>query len=471
MKRSEIFFNVVLLPLDYLAIVLAALTAYFLRFSSLADLRPIVFELPFFEFLNIALLVGVGMVLVFAIAKMYVMKSTRKVIDEFGRVFLACSAGVLVIILTIFLQRELFSSRFIIVAAWALAIVYVFIFRLIVILVQRYFFKKGIGTKRSYLIGAGRTKDELLMTFKKRYVFGIKVIGESAQFDERAEGKILELWRNHNLDEIVLADTSINHETDARLAEFCEEYNIVFKYAADLFKTYATNIEVNTVSGIPLIELKKTPLDGWGRVYKRILDIVGATLAIIVLSPILLVTAIAIKFDSKGTVFFSRKDNGTKVKRVGLGGESFWYFKFRSMKLKTDSLRISGELADQDIRDGSPLTKFKDDPRITRVGAFIRKLSIDELPEFFLVLRGKMSLVGPRPHLPEEVAKYKKHHKRVLDIKPGITGMGQVSGRSDLDFEEEVRLDVYYIENWSIKTDLQILFKTPFILFKKRNAL
>lgn len=471
MKKSEIFFNVVLLPLDYLAIFLAALTAYFLRFTSFADLRPIVFELPFWEFINISLLVAVGMIIVFALARMYVMNSTRRIIDEFGRVFLACSAGVLVIILAIFFQRELFSSRFIIVAAWGLSIIYVFVFRLIVILIQRYFFKKGVGTKKAYLIGSGKTKDELAETFKKRYVFGIKIVGESAQFDERAEEKILELWRNHNLEEIILADPLVNRETDVRLAEFCEEYNIIFKYAADLFKTYATNIEVSTVSGIPMVELKKTPLDGWGRVYKRLLDIIGASLAIIVFSPIMLITALAIKIDSKGPIFFSRKDDNSKVKRVGQGGEPFWYFKFRSMRPKMDSLRVSGELANQDLRNGSPLTKFKDDPRITRVGAFIRKFSIDELPEFFLVLGGKMSLVGPRPHLPDEVAKYKKHHKRVLDIKPGITGMGQVSGRSDLDFEEEVRLDIYYIENWSIKMDLQILFKTPLILFKKRNAL
>jgi lipopolysaccharide/colanic/teichoic acid biosynthesis glycosyltransferase len=114
--------------------------------------------------------------------------------------------------------------------------------------------------------------------------------------------------------------------------------------------------------------------------------------------------------------------------------------------------------------------KIKNDPRVTRVGRFIRRFSIDELAEFFLVFIGKMSLVGPRPHLPEEVAKYKKHHKRVLKIKPGITGLAQISGRSDLDFEEEVRLDTYYIENWSPRLDLWTLLKTPMAVLKKRKA-
>jgi len=471
MKRSEIFFNVILLPLDYIAIIGAAIAAYFLRFTSLAEVVPVVYELPFIEFLNISLLVGLAMLIVFAINKMYVMKGTRRIIDEFGKVFVSCSAGIMVIIVAIFLQRELFSSRFIILAAWILAVIFVFMLRLFVILVQRSLFKKGIGVKRAVLIGSDKTKQELSDTFRKRKVFGIKVVGEYSMFDENAEGKILELWRGRNIDEVILADPTLNKETNLKLADFTQEHNLTFKYAADLFKTYATNIDVSTISGIPVVELKRTPLDGWGRVIKRLLDIIFSLLVIIVLSPIYIVTAIAIKIDSNGPILFSRKDDKSKVRRIGQAGEPFWYFKFRSMKPETDGMRTSGELSNTDLRDDSPLTKFKDDPRITKVGKILRKFSIDELPEFFLVLGGKMSLVGPRPHLPEEVANYKKHHKRVLDIKPGITGMAQVSGRSDLDFEEEIKLDVYYIENWSIKSDLQILFKTPFILLKKRQAL
>jgi lipopolysaccharide/colanic/teichoic acid biosynthesis glycosyltransferase len=136
---------------------------------------------------------------------------------------------------------------------------------------------------------------------------------------------------------------------------------------------------------------------------------------------------------------------------------------------KHDSMRYN-ELADKNLRKDGPLVKIQDDPRITRVGKFIRRFSIDELPEIFLVLRGDMSLVGPRPHLPEEVAKYERHHKKVLTIKPGITGMAQISGRSDLTFEEEVKLDTYYIENWSIFLDLTIILRTPLAILKRRSA-
>jgi lipopolysaccharide/colanic/teichoic acid biosynthesis glycosyltransferase len=152
-------------------------------------------------------------------------------------------------------------------------------------------------------------------------------------------------------------------------------------------------------------------------------------------------------------------------------GKLFFYFKFRTMRPGTDSLRYDPSLQAQNLRTGSPLVKLRDDPRVTRIGAWLRRFSLDEFPEFFLVLKGDMSLVGPRPHLPEEVARYQQHHKQVLYMKPGITGLSQISGRSDLEFEDEVRLDVFYMEHWSLWLDLVILIKTPFRLLQKRNAL
>ncbi len=183
----------------------------------------------------------------------------------------------------------------------------------------------------------------------------------------------------------------------------------------------------------------------------------------------MLLAALMIKLDSRGPVFFSKLDDGSPLYRVGQAGKLFRYFKFRSMKPGMDSLRYS-ELSKLNMRSDSPLVKIKDDPRVTRIGKFIRRFSIDELSELFLVWIGSMSLVGPRPHLPEEVAKYQVHHKKVLTIKPGITGLAQVSGRSDLSFEDETRLDAYYIENWSLWLDLVILLRTPMAVFKSRKA-
>lgn len=187
----------------------------------------------------------------------------------------------------------------------------------------------------------------------------------------------------------------------------------------------------------------------------------------------MLIIAIAVRLDSRGPVIYRNE-------RVGVKG-NFDVLKIRSMKEdyctgrqfanNHSSLELQEKLIKQKSVRKGPVYKIKDDPRVTSVGRFIRALSLDELPQFFNVLKGEMSLVGPRPHQPIEVAKYARHHKKVLTIKPGITGMAQISGRSDLDFDEEVRLDYYYIENWSILLDLKILLKTPFAVLAKRKAL
>ncbi|NUM43485.1 MAG: sugar transferase [Anaerolineales bacterium] len=193
---------------------------------------------------------------------------------------------------------------------------------------------------------------------------------------------------------------------------------------------------------------------------KRLLDVGVSGLALIVFSPLLLLTALAIKLDSPGPVFF-------KQTRVGKWGRLFGIYKFRSMY--TDAEKRKQELAAQNEATG-PVFKMKRDPRITRVGRVIRKLSIDELPQLINVLRGDMSLVGPRPPLPKEVDEYEYHQRRRLDAVPGITGLQQVSGRSDLNFEQWVAFDVTYIEQQSLWFDIKILLKTIPAVLTGRGA-
>jgi len=249
------------------------------------------------------------------------------------------------------------------------------------------------------------------------------------------------------------------------LIDFVNDHHLSFRYAADLLGTQLSNTEVTTIAGTPIVEVKHTSLDGWGRIAKRVFDILGATVLIIVLLPIMLITAFSIVIDTRGPILFW-------YKRIGQFGKPFTYFKFRSMIHNAHLYRYDDKFLSQqeNLREGSPVMKFRRDPRITRVGRIIRRFSIDELPELFLVLRGTMSLVGPRPHEIEEVERYQKHHKKVLTIKPGITGISQVSGRSDLPFEDEVKLDSFYIENWSLTLDIQILLKTPFAVLRRRET-
>ena len=205
------------------------------------------------------------------------------------------------------------------------------------------------------------------------------------------------------------------------------------------------------------MEVQGTPLDGWRRVYKRIFDFILAILFLIVLSPVFIIIAVIIKINSKGPVF-------VKLTRVGSKGKKFVMYKFRSMV--KDAHKMKAEIMSYNERSDGPLFKMKDDPRITKVGKFLRRASLDELPQLFNVLKGNMSLVGPRPHEPAEVNKYQRGYKKLLFIKPGITGMAQVSGRANLVFAEEAKLDIFYIENWSIFLDLIILLKTPVAVIK-----
>ncbi|MFA5248372.1 MAG: sugar transferase [Patescibacteria group bacterium] len=470
MKRPELFFSFLLVPLDYLMIILAALTAYYIRFSEIfRGLRPATFNLPLNEYLKVVFFIGIFWLLIFALSGLYTIKSARKLLKEIYRVILACSTGLMLIVIFVFLSRDLFDSRFIVLAGWILAILYVSFGRAMVRFTQRLFFSYGIGVKKTVIVGAGKTADFLVGLFAKERTCGFETVKRLRDFELETAQELSEFIKNNEVDEIIQSDPGLSKTETLRLYDFADEHHLGFKYVADLLGTKVLKTEFSEFAGIPIMEVKKTTLDGWGRIFKRFSDLIGALILLIFFSPLIILSAIAIKLESNGPIFFSRRDDGSPLFRIGAGGQPFRYFKLRTMRDRTDSMRYK-DLAAQNVRADGPLVKISDDPRITRVGKILRRFSIDELSEFFLVLKGDMSLVGPRPHLPEEVAKYERHHKKVLDIKPGITGLAQISGRSDLSFEEEVKLDTYYIENWSPLLDLTILLRTPLAVIRKRDA-
>lgn len=462
MKKVNTIFTAILVPLDFIALVLAGLSAYFLRFSTLTDIRPVFYEMPFNLYFWSVVIISAVWLVIFVLAGLYKMKSRARWIDETIKIGLACSAGIMLIIIAVFLRRELFSSRFIILAGWVLGIIYVTLVHSIIRIIKKKCVRRGIGTYNVILVGRDKVSDEIASTMYKQVDLGYKILERIKSERDIDEQKFIELKEkyNGNIDEIIQADPNLPREVNESLLDFCNQNHIVFKYAADLFNTQATNIAVETISGIPVIEIKKTPLEGWGKVWKRGVDMVGSFLGLLILSPFLGLVALIVKLDSVGPAFVG-------LKRVGEKRKEFTLYKFRSMVVNADKLKDN--LKDKNERSG-PLFKMKNDPRVTRFGNFIRKTSIDELPQLWNVLKGEMSLVGPRPHEPGEVSAYANHHKRLLDIKPGITGMAQISGRADLDFEDEVRLDTYYIENWSIKLDLHILLKTPIVVLKSSGA-
>ena len=229
-----------------------------------------------------------------------------------------------------------------------------------------------------------------------------------------------------------------NHDYPANkiveLIDFCNENHLVFKFVPNLSQTMTTNYEVDVINGMHLIELKRTALDGWGKVIKRVLDVFAGSLGLIIFSPLIGVIAFAIMWETEGPVF-------ARLKRVSKNKE-FNLLKFRGMIKNAEELMPS-LVTFNERRDG-PLFKIKNDPRITGVGRFIRRYRFDEIPQFWNILRGDMSLVGPRPHQPDEIERYEKHHKRVLAIKAGATGLAQVS-RAHLLFDQEVVLTLFIL--------------------------
>ncbi|MBI5152049.1 sugar transferase [Candidatus Peregrinibacteria bacterium] len=463
MKRSEIIFGLLKIPVDIIAILGAAITAYELRkiVEPIPGLRfPVDIQIfqPFNEYMRFSAIAAVGLLVIFVFSKMYSMKITITIWREILRIFVATSVWLMAIIAYFFVIREFPFSRLELGYTWLFTIVFVSFGRIFIKIIQRVLLRFGIGKINVMVLGETKTAMLVCAALAKQKEYNVLRIDNGIRTIADLETAVKSL----RIDEIIQSKSSIEKSD---ILQFCRENQIIYRFIPDLVEAQQTNIDVHEINNIPIIALKPTPLDGWGRVSKRIFDIAGAGLGLIITSPIMLASAILIKTTSEGPVLFSQRDNGSPVMRIGQNSKPFRFFKFRTMRPGTDDMRYT-LLASQNLRQNSPLVKIKNDPRVTRLGRFLRKTSIDELPQLLSVLRGHMSLVGPRPHLPEEVEKYKNSDRFVFTIKPGVTGMAQIKGRSDLDFETEMKLDAYYIRNWSIWLDIKILLKTLAALFK-----
>jgi exopolysaccharide biosynthesis polyprenyl glycosylphosphotransferase len=460
-ERRDMFYSLLLLPVDAVALLLAGLLTWYLRFKTdFLGLDPAGTVLSLHSFFIIAAAIIPAYLIIFAIARLYVDHREQRYLDELFRVLLGLSTGTLGLIVFLFFRQEVDTSRFLIIATWILAILFVAIGRYGVRIFERIERKRGIGVHKVIIIGENDTSRRLRRNFREHPEQGVQVVAVIGHQDAgRIVREIAEYLETHQPSEVIQTDPTLRQSSVEHLLDFCDEHRLRYKFTPNIFETQATNIGLSTVAGIPIVELKHTPLEGWGRIGKRSLDLAGSGLGILVLSPILIALALAVKIGSRGPVFYRQE----RVDR----DQIFRIYKFRSMYLGAD--QMLEKLKKYNERSG-PLFKIKNDPRVTPVGRFIRKTSLDELAQLINVLKGDMSLVGPRPHLPSEIARYKKHHRKLLRIKPGITGLAAISGRSDLDFEDEVRLDTYYIEHWSLLLDLKILLRTIPVVLARRSA-
>ncbi|MFH0838011.1 MAG: sugar transferase [Patescibacteria group bacterium] len=469
MKKSKLFFEILRLPVDFLAIIAAFLVAY--RIRPITDLIPgVQYHFfpeqlpPFDEFLKFSVAATIFLVVLFVFSGLYSIKSVERFSKTFLRIIFLVSAWLMFIIAYYFLiVHELFFSRIALAHIWLFAIVFVTLGRVVILFIQELMYRFGIGQTKVLFIGVNSFADRCYSVLDQDRKY--KVIGALAEeHQSRKKGSLkivgivdqLEsIVHKYGVDEIIQAEPSFDSISNADILSLCRSHQIYYYFIPEVLRLQSVNIEMEMIDDVPVISLKQTPLEGWGRVYKRLFDVILSLILIQVLIPFWLVVPIVIKLDSPGPAFYrSKRKYKNKI---------FDILKFRSMVVNADEKKAA--LLGQNERSG-PLFKIKDDPRVTRLGRFLRKTSIDELPQLFNVLIGTISLVGPRPHLPEEVDQYKQDHHKVFTIKPGITGLAQISGRSNLDFEDEVKLDFYYIENWSMWLDLKIILKSVGVVFR-----
>jgi exopolysaccharide biosynthesis polyprenyl glycosylphosphotransferase len=472
-KRSRLRARLAFFLADLLLVNAGFALAYWLRY----DLRlwpeaGQFYDAPFSAYyLALGILIAV-LFSTFARRGLYQLRRTTQWLDEVGIILTSTTVAVSVLVMVFFVFRPGVTSRAMLFYAWVAIVVLLSAMRLGVraAIAQRR--RQGVGLSRVLIVGAGRIGKMVMQQMAGRPGLGYVLVGfcddvavaHGADFGRfRCLGGVRDLVQvvaEQRVDELVIALPSADHEKILDVVALCERLDVRFRLVPDTYDLMLGAIDVDNLAGIPLIGVREAALHGFNSAVKRATDIAAAAAALIALAPVMLLVAIAVKLDSRGPVFHPQE-------RVGAGGRVFRIYKVRSMY--QDAERRLVELVERN-ETGGTIFKMRNDPRRTRVGKIIRRLSLDEVPQFWNVLVGDMSLVGPRPPIPKEVEEYDEWHKRRLEVTPGLTGLWQVSGRSDLPFDEMVMLDLYYIENWSLGLDLKIILQTIPAVLSMRGA-
>jgi exopolysaccharide biosynthesis polyprenyl glycosylphosphotransferase len=456
---------------DLILINLAFLVAYMARYQWQIFLEvPEEFYEPYSRYVSQQIILNGLLILTFTQNKVWRRRRGEFWIDEVSRVaFATATAIVLMMAITFFLQPNGPFSRLMLFWAFLFIVLFVGLGRLLRRWTLNYLYSQGKAVDRVLVLGSGEVGRGLIRTLLARPDLGYKAVGylvDGSKENNIGLGMIPHLGDFEDLETILqerpllhtvfIALPGEQHQQTVRLLNICEQYSVRAQAVPDLLQISMHRVEFTNMAGIPMLGVRAVGISRFDRFLKRAMDL---TFVVVAAIPTLIVSgliAIAIKLDSPGPVIYSGE-------RVGQNDKLFKMFKFRSMIV--DAHKQKAALEEFNEADG-PLFKIKDDPRLTRVGRFIRKTSLDEMPQLWNVLLGQMSLVGPRPPLLEEVEMYKPWHMQRLTIIGGLTGLWQVSGRADLTFDELCLLDIYYIENWSISLDIRILLQTiPHALF------
>lgn len=430
--------------------------------------------------------------LLLAYYDLYRLRGEFSMLEDVLRVFKATAVASLLIVAAAFLYRggyefRAFSyARGVFVLDFLLAFAAYVVLRLAARTAQSAARRRGVNLIPTLVVGRGHEAALCVREMRARRELGYRVIGvveagarepgapvefEGVPVIGDIEG-LTEAIRETGANEVIITDPNVNGDLlfDVMM-RVGRRRGVEFRIAPSLFNCLPRKTEIDQIGALPMITLFREPLPGAARLVKRASDVVLAALALVVLAPVWLLVALLIKLDSRGPIFYRQE-------RVGMDGRIFLFVKFRTMRVGADDRMhreyqrkyIAGQ-PDTNLGDTTrPVYKLHTDPRVTRVGRVLRRLSLDELPQLLNVLRGDMSVVGPRPPIPYEVEAYALRHRKRLDMKPGLTGLWQVSGRNRLSFEEMVRLDLFYIENWSLLLDLKIILRTLPVMLRGDDA-
>jgi exopolysaccharide biosynthesis polyprenyl glycosylphosphotransferase len=459
-------FTFALVLTDVAVISLAFYIGYLLRLAIKWPTQPENIH-PFRSYLGMLGIQISSVLVVFFFYGMYREQRARPLVDEAAAISGAVSIGTLIgIAVTSFVFKnsmlELDYSRGMVIYAWMLTIVLAIAAHTVHRRLSEWLREHGWAEIRVIVVGSGEVGQMIVQKLLHSPGMGYRIVGVvNGPGAKLVHGvpvlgrvdQLTYLIREHEVDEVIIGEPEASHQELLRLISLCERGRVSIKIFPDLFQIMANEISIGDLNGLPLLNVRDIALSGFRLQIKRAMDILGAVVGLIVLSPVLLLIGLIIKLDSPGPVFYAQE-------RMGLDAKPFWIIKFRSMC--------------QDAEADGPGWTVKDDPRCTRAGAWLRRTNLDELPQLINVLFGEMSLVGPRPERPIYVERFERSIPRYMDrhrIKTGITSWAAVNDlRGDTSIAERTKYDLWYIENWSLMLDIKILLRTIFRSGSGRNA-
>lgn len=461
----------VLVVSDVVLVVAAVGLAYWVRYS--LKLGPqIQDQVPLTLYEPLAVLLIAVIVPVLLLKGAYTVRLGRETVDEVVTVASSTTISVAAIVVVTAMLHQYVYSRGLIVYLWVLVIALLVTGRALFRLGQAACYRRGWGVRRLLVVGISDAGKMVMQSVMSRPDLGYQLAGfvgsrglhhpeDFGRF--RALGTVSDipsLVESGEVDDIIVALPAAAHEEISPIVGLCERHGVGLKLIPDLFEMSLGRVQIDDIAGIPLLDVRDKPGRRLERAGKRTLDILVASMVLVVAAPLIALLGLLIQLESGSPVLLVQE-------RLGFGGRPFRCWKFRTMR--QDALTLRTSLAEQNQADG-PLFKMRNDPRCTPLGRRLRRWSLDEIPQLWNVLKGDMSLVGPRPPLPEEAALYDPRQARRLDAKPGMTGIWQVSGRSDLGFDEMVMMDLYYADNWSLALDVKILIRTVVAVLRRHGA-